>query len=224
MSIASMLHNGQISSTSTAAREPSTKTAAVAQIPQCLPKEIGLMNKQRLPADSSSEEPAPHGPGDRGIGLLRLNSKSLAIAFVLTVLAGIFAYRVNLPLEVPELLFVLVVCYLMVHASRWVWSRRRHPGVSSKAGKELKSRQNPADEARSEESPAHEPGHRGIGLLRLSSKSLTIAFALTLLAGISAYLVNLPLQVPELLFVLVACYVLVHASRWVWARIYAARE
>lgn len=175
------------------------------------------MSRQRLPAERRSEKPPPGEPDDHGLRLLRLNPKSLSIAFALTVLAGIGAYRVNLTLEVPELLFVLVVCYALVHAGRWVLARRKPHGEDGRTGRHAG-----ADESGPEESSPEGSSHHGMGLL--DAKSLAIAFVAAVLVGVYAYWVNLPLQTPELLFVLVACYGLVHAGRWVWARIKAGRK
>ena len=63
-----------------------------------------------------------------------------------------------------------------------------------------------------------------IGWLGLDMTTLGSASGLTLLAGIYWYLVNLPLDVPELLFLLVVFYAVVLAVRLVWARISGARK
>jgi hypothetical protein len=44
---------------------------------------------------------------------------SLAIAMVLAVVTGIFAYLNNMALQVPEQAFVLAVLYMVVHGIRW---------------------------------------------------------------------------------------------------------
>lgn len=61
------------------------------------------------------------------------------------------------------------------------------------------------------------------GWLRLDVTTLGIAFALTLVAGMYAYLHNSTLGVPELLFLLTVFYALVLAVRWLWARVHRPR-
>jgi hypothetical protein len=48
-------------------------------------------------------------------------------------------------------------------------------------------------------------------------------FALTLVAGMYAYLANMPLSAAELLFLLPVSYALVLTVRWLWARFKIAR-
>jgi hypothetical protein len=57
------------------------------------------------------------------IGRLGLDMTTLGSAFGLTLVAGIYWYFVNLPLDVPELLFLLVVFYAVVVTVRWLWAR-----------------------------------------------------------------------------------------------------
>ena len=54
--------------------------------------------------------------------------------------------------------------------------------------------------------------------------TLGIAFVLTLLVAISAYIVNAPLDASQLLFVLLVLYAVVLAARWLWARINTSRR
>ncbi len=58
-----------------------------------------------------------------------------------------------------------------------------------------------------------------IGWLRLDTKTLGSAFALTLLAGMVAYLEDVPLSVPELSFLIVMFYAVVLSVRWLCARV-----
>jgi hypothetical protein len=62
-----------------------------------------------------------------------------------------------------------------------------------------------------------------IGVLRLDAKSFGIAVALTVLAAISAYLLNSTLDVQEQVFVLAVFYVAVHTARWAWDRVQRSR-
>lgn len=64
--------------------------------------------------------------------------------------------------------------------------------------------------------------HARIGWLRLDMTTLGIAFALTLVAGIYAYLVNEQLEGPELFFLLLVFYAVVLAVKWMWARVQSA--
>lgn len=57
------------------------------------------------------------------IGWLGFDMTTLCIAFVLTLLAGMYAYLANSTLDVPELLFLLLVFYAVVLAARWLWAR-----------------------------------------------------------------------------------------------------
>jgi len=63
-----------------------------------------------------------------------------------------------------------------------------------------------------------------IGWLRLDKATLGGAFALTLIAAIYSYLANVPLSVPEMLFLLLAFHALVLAVKWLWGRASAARR
>ena len=63
-----------------------------------------------------------------------------------------------------------------------------------------------------------------IGWLRFDMTTLGIAFGLTLLAAMYAYLENYRLDVPELSFLLVVFYIAVLAVRWLWARVLGARR
>lgn len=63
-----------------------------------------------------------------------------------------------------------------------------------------------------------------IGWLRLDTKTLGSVFALTLLAGMVAYVENLSLSVPELSFLAVVFYAVVLSVRWLWARVRQARK
>jgi hypothetical protein len=59
----------------------------------------------------------------KALGWLQLNATVLAIAFALTLAAAIYAYTVNASLDVPQLLFLLLVFYALAAATRWVWER-----------------------------------------------------------------------------------------------------
>ena len=63
-----------------------------------------------------------------------------------------------------------------------------------------------------------------IGWLRLEVPILGIAFALTLLAGMYAYLTNSQLDVPQLFFLFVVFYALVLAARCLRARVRRGRK
>lgn len=67
------------------------------------------------------------------------------------------------------------------------------------------------------------PAPARIGWLRLDATALASAFALTLVAGIYAYLKNSPLAARELSFLLVTFYAAVIGVRWLWARVQHAR-
>lgn len=58
-----------------------------------------------------------------------------------------------------------------------------------------------------------------IGWLKLDPTTLVITFALTLVAGMYAYLGNSQLDVQQLFFLFVVFYALVLAVRWLWARV-----
>lgn len=76
--------------------------------------------------------PRPDAPGPESeparFGLWRLNRTSLGIAVILAALSGVYAYLEDMPLEVSEELFLLVLFYAGVQAVRWAWSRSRGAG------------------------------------------------------------------------------------------------
>jgi len=75
---------------------------------------------QSTPQDQPGSRTAP-----ARIGWLRLDLTTLGIAFALILVAGMFAYLANSPLNVQELLFLFVVFYALVVAVRWLWARGR---------------------------------------------------------------------------------------------------
>jgi hypothetical protein len=62
-----------------------------------------------------------------------------------------------------------------------------------------------------------------IGWLKLEVPIVIIAFALTLFAGMYAYLANWQMDVQQLLFLFVVFYALMLALRWLWARVFRER-
>jgi TIR domain len=57
------------------------------------------------------------------IARLRPKMTTLYIAFALTVVAGMYAYLKNSPMDVPQLLFLLLVFCALVFAVRSLWGR-----------------------------------------------------------------------------------------------------
>ena len=58
-------------------------------------------------------------------GRIGLDRITIGVAFILMLIAGIFAYLENSPLNVQEMVFLFVVFFAVVLAFRWVWSRVR---------------------------------------------------------------------------------------------------
>ena len=77
------------------------------------------------------------------------------------------------------------------------------------------------------ESLGQEPGLQTaptrVGWLRLQVPTLGLAFLLTVVAAIVAYLENARLGVPELLFLLLVFYAVAVAGRWAWGRLKTRR-
>jgi hypothetical protein len=61
-------------------------------------------------------------------GWPQFDAKMLAAACVLTLLAGTYFYLADSQLSLPELFFVLLVCYGVVLAARTLWARVRRRG------------------------------------------------------------------------------------------------
>lgn len=74
-------------------------------------------------AQSAPQNQLVTGTAPERIGWLRLDLTTLGIAFALIVVAGMIAYLANSPLNVQDLLFLLVVFYALVLAVRWLWAR-----------------------------------------------------------------------------------------------------
>jgi hypothetical protein len=54
-----------------------------------------------------------------------LDRAMLGFASALTLLAGIYSYTINAPMDARQLLFVLLVFYAVVATAKWLWSRSR---------------------------------------------------------------------------------------------------
>jgi hypothetical protein len=65
-------------------------------------------------------------------GPLRLDTRALGIAVLLSLLSGMYAYLEDEALNVSELVFLLAVFYVCAHVARWAWARVR----SSRRGRE----------------------------------------------------------------------------------------
>ena len=78
---------------------------------------------QPRPGAGTPDHPVTPPTSPARIAWLRLDMTTLGSAFVLTLVAGMYAYLANMPLDIPELLFLLLVFYAVVLAVRWVWAR-----------------------------------------------------------------------------------------------------
>ena len=63
------------------------------------------------------------------VGWRRLDMTTLGITFSLTLTLGVYASLANTPLDGSELLFVLVVSWVLVVALRGVWARFKRSGA-----------------------------------------------------------------------------------------------
>lgn len=83
------------------------------------------MSRDKPQARSSEEAARARKPGRRPPRLLRPDPVALLSALLLTLAAAIYAYLKDMALQVPELTFLLVVFYAVVHGIRWVRGRRQ---------------------------------------------------------------------------------------------------
>ncbi len=72
------------------------------------------------PRAGADPQDRPVTPPPR-VGWLRLDRITLGSAVAMTLLAGMYAYLENLPLDAQQLFFLLLVFYAVVHSVRWLW-------------------------------------------------------------------------------------------------------
>jgi len=76
-----------------------------------------------IEAKPATTEPRESTPAPTRVGWLFLDVRTLGITFALTLFAAMFAYLNNSPVGGPEILFLLVVFYVVVLATRRLWGR-----------------------------------------------------------------------------------------------------